>query len=560
MTRTNGGMVTGNLEKQFTAPNQSFTYPVGTLNGYSPVSANLTAVGTNPSSLTVKAVQGAEPNASPQNTALQRYWTLTETGDLTANLVFNYLDADVPVGTSESTLTLDQYEGSFNQWPAAIDTNANTVTTTAPVSQFSDWTLLPSGNPLPGITSDVNPNTGLVVGGTSVTITGTHFTGATAVSFGGTDATNFTVDSDSQITATSPSHDVGTVDVRVTTPAGASPVVVMDHFTYFQPAPTVTTVAATNVGPTFATLNGSINPNGTPAIGFFNYGSTNPSFCNGNFGTRTADQNFSAGNSTIPFSQMVTNLQPSTKYYFCAEGVAGTNAANTTLMTFTTSAQSSVAFGSSNYNIDEGGGHIDVNVIRTGDTSGTSTVNYTTFDETPGAGHATQASDYEIASGTLTFGPGETSKTFTVLIVDDKVLEGNETLGLSLSNVSNIALGSPSTAELTIIDNDTSTSTTNPYDDARFFVRQHYLDFLNREPDQSGWDFWTGVITQCGNDAACTEVHRINVSAAYFLSKEFQNTGYVAYVTHRAAFGPTAARQPRTGAVPNLYARRAGTR
>jgi len=89
----------------------------------------------------------------------------------------------------------------------------------------------------------------------------------------------------------------------------------------------------------------------------------------------------------------------------------------------------------------------------------------------------------------------------------------------------------------------------NPYDDARFFVRQHYLDFLNREPDQSGWDFWTNTITSCGADAACTEVHRINVSAAYFLSNEFQNTGYLAYLTHRSAFGVTAAGSP----APVLY-------
>ena len=118
-----------------------------------------------------------------------------------------------------------------------------------------------------------------------------------------------------------------------------------------------------------------------------------------------------------------------------------------------------------------------------------------------------------------------------MLIVDDNFVEGLETIGLALSNArgSNVSLGTPKTAEITIIDNDVVPSATNPYDDVRFFVRQHYLDFLNREPDQSGWDFWTGVITQCGPDASCTEVNRINVSAAFFLSKEFQNTGYLVY-------------------------------
>ncbi|HTH52064.1 MAG TPA: carboxypeptidase-like regulatory domain-containing protein [Pyrinomonadaceae bacterium] len=144
VTRMNSGMVTGTLEKQYNAAGQSFTYPVGTLNGYSPVTANLTALGTNPSSLSVKAVQGPHPNANPQNTALKRYWTLNETGDLSANLTFNYIDADVPSGTTESSLKLAKYEGVFfTQWPATVDTATNTVNTTTPVSQFSDWTLLP---------------------------------------------------------------------------------------------------------------------------------------------------------------------------------------------------------------------------------------------------------------------------------------------------------------------------------------------------------------------------------------------------------------------------------
>jgi photosystem II stability/assembly factor-like uncharacterized protein/pimeloyl-ACP methyl ester carboxylesterase len=79
--------------------------------------------------------------------------------------------------------------------------------------------------------------------------------------------------------------------------------------------------------------------------------------------------------------------------------------------------------------------------------------------------------------------------------------------------------------------------TANPVDNQQFFVRQHYLDFLNRQPDTSGLNFWTGSITQCGSDAACTEVHRINTSAAFFLSIEFQDTGYLVYRTYKAAYG-----------------------
>ena len=60
--------------------------------------------------------------------------------------------------------------------------------------------------------------------------------------------------------------------------------------------------------------------------------------------------------------------------------------------------------------------------------------------------------------------------------------------------------------------------------DADFFVNTQYVDFLSRFPDQSGFTFWTNDITVCGSDPACTEVHRINVSASFFLSIEFQKT------------------------------------
>ncbi len=89
--------------------------------------------------------------------------------------------------------------------------------------------LLASGAPT--VTS-LTPTTGTSAGGTSVVITGTNFTGATAVKFGTTNATSFTVDSDTQITATSPAHAAGTVDVRVTTPGGTSATGAGDHFTF----------------------------------------------------------------------------------------------------------------------------------------------------------------------------------------------------------------------------------------------------------------------------------------------------------------------------------------
>lgn len=77
----------------------------------------------------------------------------------------------------------------------------------------------------------------------------------------------------------------------------------------------------------------------------------------------------------------------------------------------------------------------------------------------------------------------------------------------------------------------------NQIDDPSKFVRQQYLDFLGREPDQGGWDYWTAQITQCGGDWLCTHNKRIDVSAAFFVELEFQRTGYVVYRLYRAAYG-----------------------
>jgi uncharacterized protein DUF4214 len=70
-----------------------------------------------------------------------------------------------------------------------------------------------------------------------------------------------------------------------------------------------------------------------------------------------------------------------------------------------------------------------------------------------------------------------------------------------------------------------------------FFVRQHYLDFLNREPDASGLSFWVNQFTQCAGDRQCLEVKRVNVSAAFFLSIEFQQTGYLVERIYKSAYG-----------------------
>ncbi|MDQ1728271.1 MAG: serine protease AprX [Pyrinomonadaceae bacterium] len=76
----------------------------------------------------------------------------------------------------------------------------------------------------------------------------------------------------------------------------------------------------------------------------------------------------------------------------------------------------------------------------------------------------------------------------------------------------------------------------SPIDSPDYFVRQHYVDFLGREPDESGFNFWSEQIAECGGDAGCVERRRINVSAAYFLSIEFQETGGLVEGLYRASY------------------------
>jgi hypothetical protein len=68
-------------------------------------------------------------------------------------------------------------------------------------------------------------------------------------------------------------------------------------------------------------------------------------------------------------------------------------------------------------------------------------------------------------------------------------------------------------------------------------VRQHYLDFLNREPDPDGLKFWTSGIDACNDNAFCVQVKRVNTSAAFFLSIEFQETAYLVERFYKTAFG-----------------------
>jgi hypothetical protein len=308
------------------------------------------------------------------------------------------------------------------------------------------------------------------------------------------------------------------------------------------------------------------------------------------------------------------------------------------------SATTSVQLSSSSSTVSEASGSVTVTVTRSGDTSAASTVDYSTSD-----GGATQSQDYTVANGTLSFAPGETSKTFNVLIIDDAYVEASEVINISLSNATGGFLGSPISSTITITDNDsagtpayakrffanlsgansvgkgiglvllspTETSGSvglafrnltsgetgahihsgsvvsggpiifnlpltnpvtnfaisptvqqvadlkagqqymdihtvnfgigeiggqllwNPTLEENFFVRQQYLDFLSREPDTNGFNFWQNQVSSCAADADCFHQRTISTSNAFFFEPEFQQTAGFVFRAYRAAYGNT---------------------
>jgi hypothetical protein len=201
-----------------------------------------------------------------------------------------------------------------------------------------------------------------------------------------------------------------------------------------------------------------------------------------------------------------------------------------------------IQFSSPFYTINEGDptGRVNITLTRAGDTTSSASVNYATNDAAGLQncnvfnGVASPRCDYENTIGTMTFAAGETSKSFSVAIIDDSYAEGTETFTIGLNNPSGATLGSPSTATVTITDND-ATNGPNPIDNTNFFVRQQYLDFLGREPDPPGFAGWTSTINNCSGDT--TQCDRIHVSQLFFQSEEFQSRGYFVYKFYPVAFG-----------------------
>jgi len=240
--------------------------------------------------------------------------------------------------------------------------------------------------------------------------------------------------------------------------------------------------------------------------------------------------NLHGGFTYVPYAGFIG---ADTFTYRADDGTAmRSNEGTVTITVGPTPPSSSIQCLAANYSESESERWVDMTVTRTGDVSGSASVDFATIDNAGLQdcnlvnGSASPRCDFILAAGTVRFAPGEKQKIVYISIIDDAYAEGDETFSFQLSNADGATLGTPGKATITIHDND-QTNGVNPVDDTDFFVRQLYLDFLNREPEPKGLADWHSILANCPPGSAACD--RIEVASAFFRSSEFQQRGYFIY-------------------------------
>ncbi|MDD5322267.1 MAG: DUF1929 domain-containing protein, partial [Methylococcales bacterium] len=170
-------------------------------------------------------------------------------------------------------------------------------------------------------------------------------------------------------------------------------------------APTVTTLPASAVGATGATLNGTANPNGAATTGWFRYNTTSPGTCNDTFGTLTPSTGLGSGTAAVAYSQGLTGLTASTTYYFCAIASNSAGKSFGSVLSFTTSA------GGSGGSLSGSGTSVTAASLTT-----EGTVDWIHWGETPlnrKAGVTAQLSTYTLPAGGTVLGYNDDPRGLT---------------------------------------------------------------------------------------------------------------------------------------------------
>jgi thermitase len=182
--------------------------------------------------------------------------------------------------------------------------------------------------------------------------------------------------------------------------------------------------------------------------------------------------------------------------------------------------------------------------LRTIDESTTLPCNPATRDENDEPypqGRAYARCDYATTIGILNFAPGERMKHVPISIINDAYDEPAETFQIILVNPSGATINGANPVTVTIMDDDEPGAANPIVNDVRFFVRQQYLDFLNREPDAAGFADWQNVLNNCGPNrgflGSPSECDRVHVSSGFYRSPEFTERGYLIYRFYEAVLG-----------------------
>jgi len=369
----------------------TYTFSVTIADSLTGGSATSTVSVTVLGTVAAPAVTGVSPTAgpSPGGTTV----TITGSGFTGATAVdFGSVAADSFTVNSATQITATSPAGTGTVDVTVVTPNSTSAT--SPADQFSYMAA-------PAVTG-VSPTAGPLVGGTTVTITGSGFTGATAVDFGSVAAGSFTVNSATQITATSPAG-TGTVNVTVVTPNGTSATSPADQFSY-SAAPAVTGVSPTAgplAGGTTVTITGSGFTGATAvdfggvAAGSFTVNSatqitaTSPAGTgtvdvtvvtpNGTSATSPADQfSYSAAPAVTGVSPMLGPLAGGTTVTITGSGFTGATAVDfgsVAAGSFTVNSATQITATS-----PAGTGTVDVTVVTPNGTSATSAADQFTYN------------------------------------------------------------------------------------------------------------------------------------------------------------------------------------
>ncbi|QWG17379.1 IPT/TIG domain-containing protein [Bradyrhizobium sediminis] len=195
-------------------------FPAGTAAGTTASNtADAINLGASPGTFTTPAVT-VTAKAAPTVTATAPTTGTTLGGTAVTITGTNFIGTPtVTIGGNPATGVTVVNGTTITATTPAHAVGAVDVVVTTPGGTGTGSGLYTYTTPAPGVTA-ITPNSGTRLGGTAVTITGTNFTGTTAVAIGGIAATAFAVVNDTTITATTPAHAPGTVDVAVTTPSG----------------------------------------------------------------------------------------------------------------------------------------------------------------------------------------------------------------------------------------------------------------------------------------------------------------------------------------------------